>query len=448
MQLLKWKDYYNSRIVSAREAVKCIKSGDRVVLGHACGEPRTLPNAMVERANELRDVEVVHMVAMGEGRYAKPEMEGHFRHNGFFIGGPTRKAVAEGRADYTPCYFHQIPGLFRDGVLPVNVALITVTPPDKHGYVNLGVSVDYTLQIAKSADIVIAEVNPNMPHTGGDSSIRVQEIDYFVPSELPLLELTPPTLGEVEKAIGSHIASLIKDGDCLQLGIGAIPDAVLSYLGNKKDLGVHSEMVSDGVMNLVEAGIINGSCKNLHNGKIVITFAMGSRKFYEWLDENPMVESYPVDYVNDPAVIAKNDNLVSINSALSVDLLGQVAADTLGPRQFSGVGGQVDFVRGAANSKGGRSIIALPATAAKGTLSRIAVTLDKGQAVTTGRYDIDYVVTEFGIAALKGRTNLQRVEALINIAAPQFRSQLRKECKEFYGWGWDDEVEEEVAMTE
>jgi len=445
--LLKWQDYYRSRIVSAQEAVKCIKSGDRVVLGHACGEPRVLPDAMVARASELRDVEVVHMVAMGKSLYAQPEMEGHFRHNGLFIGGPTRKAVAEGRADYTPCYFHQIPGLFREGVLPVNVALITVTPPNKHGFVNLGVSVDYTRQIVMSADIVIAEVNPNMPHTGGDSSIRIQDIDYFVPSELPILELNPPVLGEVEKAIGSNIASLIKDGDCLQLGIGAIPDAVLSFLEEKKDLGVHSEMVSDGVMKLVEAGVINCSRKNLHSNKIIITFAMGTRKFYEWLDENPMVEAYPVDYVNDPTVIAKNDNLVSINSALSVDLLGQVAADTLGPKQFSGVGGQVDFVRGATNSKGGRSIIAIPATAAKGTLSRIAVTLDRGQAVTTGRYDVDYVVTEFGVASLKGRTNLERSEALINIAAPQFRDQLRQERNQFYGWN-SNKVEAEVAMTE
>lgn len=432
--MLTWQDYYTGRIVSAEEAVKHIKSGDRVVLGHACGEPRLLPDAMVARADELRDVEVVHMVAMGQGRYAEPEMEGHFRHNGLFIGGPTRKAVAEGRADYTPCYFHQVPALFRDQVLPVNVAMVTVAPPDKHGFVNLGVSVDYTLEAIKSADLVIAEVNPNMPRTGGASSINLRDIDYFVPTELPLLELAPPNLGEVEKAIGSHIASLIQDGDCLQLGIGAIPDAVLSFLGNKNDLGIHSEMISDGVMNLVEAGVVNGRQKSLHNNKIVITFAMGSKKFYEWFDENPMIEAYPVDYVNDPNIIARNENLVSINSALSVDLLGQVAADTLGPKQFSGVGGQVDFVRGATNSRGGRSIIAVPSTAAKGTVSRISVALENGQAVTTGRYDVDYVVTEYGIAHLRGKTNHQRADALINIAAPQFRDQLLQDRKNFYGW--------------
>lgn len=427
-------NYYQNRIVSAQEAVAVIKSGDRVVLGHACGEPLLLVDAMVDRADELENVEVVHMVAMGKGRYCLPENAKSFRHNALFAGGPTRKAVAEGRADYTPCYFYQLPNLFRDEVLPVDVALITVTPPNKHGYVSLGISVDYTLQAVKSAKTVIAEVNPHMPHIGGASYLRLEEIDYFVPCEMPLKELGLPQIGDVEKAIGSNIASLIKDGDCLQLGIGAIPDAVMNFLHDKKDLGIHSEMISDGVMNLVEAGVVNCKQKNLHRDKIIITFAMGSRKFYEWLDENPLIEAYPVDYVNNPMIAGRNDNLVSINSALSVDLLGQVAADTLGPTQFSGVGGQVDFVRGAANSKGGRSIIALPATAAKGNLSRICTALDKGQAVTTSRHDVDYVVTEFGIAHLKGKTNLQRTEALIDIAAPQFRDDLAGQRKELYGW--------------
>jgi 4-hydroxybutyrate CoA-transferase len=429
-----WRQYYEEHTVTAAEAVKLVKSGDRVVLGHACGEPQLLPDALVERAPEVEKVEIVHMVAMGKGRYCLPEYEKSFRHNAIFAGGPTRKAIAEGRADYTPCFFYQVPSLFRDGVLPVDFAFITVSEPDKYGFVNLGVSCDYTLQLVKSAKTVIAEVNPHMPRTGGSASVKVTDIDYFVPCDLPLVQLAPPKIGEVEKAIGSNIASLIKDGDCLQLGIGAIPDAVLTFLGEKKDLGIHSEMISDGVKKLVEEGVVNCTKKTINNGKITITFAMGSGEFYEWLDNHPMIDMQPVDYVNDPFVVSQNDNLVAINSALSVDLLGQVAADCLGPKQFSGVGGQVDFVRGAARSKGGRAIIALPATAAKGTVSRICAALEYGQAVTTGRYDVDYVVTEYGIAALKGKTTLARSEALINIAAPQFREQLRADRKALYGW--------------
>ena len=430
--MLKWQDHYNSRVTSAQEAVKYIKSGDRVVLGHACGEPGILPEAMVARASELKDVEVVHMVAMGKGLYAQPEMEGHFRHNGLFIGGPTRKAVSEGRADYTPCFFSEIPVLFREKRLPVDVALITVTPPDQHGFVSLGVSVDYTLQAIRSAKTVLAEVNPNMPRTHGDSYIRVDEIDYFVPSELPIKELQPPAIGDVEKEIGRHIASLIEDGSTLQLGIGAIPDAVLKFLTDKHDLGIHSEMFSDGVMDLAEGGVVNCAKKTLHPGKMIVTFLMGTKKLYKWVDENPLVEMYPVDYVNDPYVIMRNDKMVAINSALQVDALGQAAADTLGPIQFSGVGGQVDFVRGAARSKGGKAIIALPATAAKGKVSRIAATLDHGASVTTSRNDIDYVVTEFGIAALRGKTVRERMEALVNIAHPDFRSEIRDQIKATY----------------
>lgn len=430
--MLNWQEHYNSRIVTAEEAVKNIKSGDRVVLGHACGEPRVLPEAMVNRYQELQDVEVVHMVAMGKGLYAQPDMQGHFRHNGLFIGGPTRKAVTEGRADYTPCFFSEIPGLFRNKVLPVDVALITVTPPDQHGFCSLGVSVDYTLQIVKSARIVIAEVNPNMPRTHGNSSVKVEEIDYFVPSELPLLELARPNIGDVETEIGRHIATLIDDGATLQLGIGAIPDAVLGFLTAKNDLGIHSEMFSDGVMELAQAGVVNCSRKTLHPGKMVVTFLMGTRKLYDWVHENPMVEMYPVDYVNDPYVVAQNDKMVAINSALQVDVLGQVAADTLGPVQFSGVGGQVDFVRGAARSRDGKSIIALPSTAAKGTVSRITPVLDRGAAVTTSRNDVDYVVTEYGIAALRGKTVRERMESLIQIAHPDFREQIRDEVKKLY----------------
>lgn len=430
---MNWKTYYGQHMVPAEEAVKIIKSGDRVVHGHACGEPTPLVEAMVDRAAELEGVEIVHMVSMGKAKYCQPEYAKSFRHNSLFVGATSRQAINEGRGDYTCCYFSEIPLLFRNNLLPVDVALITVSPPDKLGFVSLGISVDYTKQAALSAKTVIAAVNPNMPRIGGDSYLHISDINYFVPTEEPLIELKPPTLGDLEKAIGSNVAGLIKDGDCLQLGIGALPDAVLSFLGGKNDLGIHSEMISDGVMNLVEAGVITCKKKTFKPRKAVITFAMGTAQFYEWLNDNALVESYPVDFTNDAFVIAQNDNMVSINSAISVDMQGQVAADTLGPRQFSGVGGQVDFVRGSNRSKGGRSIIAMPSTAAKGKASRIVAALERGQAVTTSRNDVAYIVTEHGVADLKGKTIRQRAEALIAIADPQFQDQLREEFLDLYG---------------
>jgi 4-hydroxybutyrate CoA-transferase len=430
---MNWKTYYKQCTVSAKEAVRAIKSGDRVVLGLGCGEPLCLVDAMVDRGDELEAVEIVQMFAPRKERYWEPDYAKSFKLNSLFVSPPARQAVSEARADYTCCNFSEIPLLFRDDLLPVDVALITVSTPDKGGFVSLGISVDYTKQAALSAKTVVAAVNANMPRTGGESYLHATDIDYFVPTEEPLTELKPPTLGDLEKAIGSNVASLIRDGDCLQLGIGALPDAVLSFLGEKNDLGIHSEMISDGVMNLVEAGVITCKAKTFKPGKAVITFAMGTRQFYGWLNNNALVESYAVDFTNDACVIAQNDNMVSINSAISVDLQGQVAADTLGPRQFSGVGGQVDFVRGANRSKGGRSIIALPSTGAKGKVSRIVAALDQGQAVTTPRNDVAYVVTEHGIAGLKGKTMRQRAEALVAIAAPEFREQLREEFRELYG---------------
>jgi 4-hydroxybutyrate CoA-transferase len=429
---MNWQDYYRSRTTTAEEAVKAVKSGDRVVLGHACGEPQSIVDALIDRASELTNVEIAHEVPMGKGLYCLPEYEKSFRHNALFAGKPSRQAIKEGRADYTSIYLHELPFLFRSGVFPIDVAMVTVSPPDEKGMVSLGISVDYTYQAVKSAKTVIAEVNPNMPRTGPNSMLPVQEFDYFVEVDRPLIELEPPVIGEVERTIGQNIADLIQDGDCLQLGIGAVPDAILSFLTEKKDLGIHSEMISDGVMNLVQSGVINCSRKNYYPNKIVITFAMGTGAFYKWLDNNPMIEGLPVDITNLPTNVAQNDNMVAINSALSVDLLGQVAADTLSGIQFSGVGGQVDFVRGTAYSKGGRAIIALPSTAAKGTVSRIVNTLAPGQAVTTGRYDVDYIVTEYGAAHLKWKTNRERAKALINIAAPEYRDQLRFEYERLY----------------
>ncbi|MDR1660095.1 MAG: 4-hydroxybutyrate--acetyl-CoA CoA transferase [Desulfovibrio sp.] len=431
---MNWQQHIARNTVTPEEAVQSVKSGDRVVFAHAAGSPESLVKALVARGSSLRNVEIVHMVALNDSPYCKPEYQGNFRFNGLYLSGGTRAAVAEGRADYTPIFFAQIPDLFRNGVLPVDAALITVSPPDAQGKVSLGVSVDYTRQAALSAKLTIAEINPNMPHVGGGALLDATEVDVFVNSSDPLLELSPPVIGEVEAAIGRHIAELIPDGACLQLGIGAIPDAVLHSLGDKKDLGIHSEMVSDGVMSLVEKDVVNCSRKTLHPGKIIITFAMGSRKFYEWLNNNPLIEGYPVDYVNDPRVIGQNDNLVSINSALSVDLLGQVAADSMGPRQFSGVGGQVDFVRGASFSKGGRSVIAMPSTASKGRISRICSAFDRGQPVTTSRNDVDTIVTEHGVADLKGKTNPARARSLIAVAAPEFREGLARDAFEIYGW--------------
>ncbi len=403
--------------------------------GHATGSPETLLAAMVENSSRLKDVEIVHMVSMGKSDYCRPEHQQAFRHHSLFAGGITRDLIAQGKAEYTPCFFKDIPGLFKENILPVDVALITVSPPDKSGNVSLGVSVDYTLQAALSAKTVIAEVTPHMPAIPGTSFLHVSQINAFVETDRPVITMDPPAIGDIEQAIGANVAQLIRDGDCLQLGIGAIPDAVLNFLDEKKDLGIHSEMISDGVMGLAEKGVITGRNKNLHPYKIIISFAMGTQGFYQWLDNNSMVEIYPVDYTNNPFVIAENDNMVSINSAISVDLLGQVAADALGTRQFSGVGGQVDFVRGARGSKGGRSVIAIPSTAARGKVSRIVPGLDRGQAVTTSRNDVDYVVTEYGIAQLRGRTVKQRARALIEIAHPEFREQLSSDFEALFFLG-------------
>ncbi|HQA07621.1 MAG TPA: acetyl-CoA hydrolase/transferase C-terminal domain-containing protein [Syntrophomonadaceae bacterium] len=430
---MNWQDYYQSRICTPQEAVKAIKSGDYVVVGHACGEPRSLTKAMSERYAELKDVKVVHRVGMGECLYAQPGMEEHFRHISLFAGANSRQAIYEGRADYLPRFISEIPALFLEGHIPVDVALVTVSPPDKNGYCSLGISVDYTLPAAKMAKTIIAEVNTNMPRTHGDSFLSVKEIAHIVLSDEPLMEVQPVPQTEVEKQIGHYCAELIEDGSTMQMGIGAIPDATLAAMMHKKDLGIHTEMFSDGVIPLVEAGVINGSKKTLHPNKIVSTFMMGTEKLYKWVDDNPVVEMHPEHYVNDPWVIAKNYKVVSINSALQVDVLGQVAADALGPKQFSGVGGQIDFIRGAKRSiGGGKSIIAIPSTAAGGKVSRIVPALYEGTAVTTTRNEVDYVVTEYGIAKLSGKTNLERLKALVAISHPDFRDEIMSKARKLY----------------
>lgn len=428
-----WKNTYSERRMTAAEAVRKIKSGDRVVVGHASGSPEVLLGAMMENRSEYKDVEIVHMVAMGPSEYCKGENAGHFLHNSLFAGATSRESINEGRAVFTPCHFSQIPRLFAEKKLPVDVTLCMLSTPDEHGFCSYGISVDYTKPAAENSKMIIAEVTPHMPRTLGNSFIHVSRIDCIVETDSKPIALTPPRITPNDEKIGQYCAELIRDGDCLQLGIGAVPDAVLCFLKHKKDLGIHTEMFSDGVVDLVNSGVITCARKNYHPGKMVATFFMGSEKLYRFVNNNPMVEMYPVDYTNNPAIIARNDNMVSINSALQVDLLGQAVSDTIGFRQFSGSGGQGDFVRGAAWSRGGRSILAFHSTASNGKISKIVPVIDEGAVVTTPRTDVHYIVTEYGIAELYGKTVRQRAESLISIAHPDFREGLEKSLRERYG---------------
>lgn len=424
-----WREIYKSRLVSAEEAVKAIKPGNRVVLGHACGEPRALVQALLARGPELEEVEIVHLLKMGQPDFCLPEMASRLRSNALFVSGANREAVRTGRADYTPCFFSEVPRLFRQGYLPVDAALVQVSPPDKHGFCSFGVSVDYTKSGAESARLVIAQVNRHMPRTLGNCFIHVSQFDYIVEADIPLYEVPRANLSAEEEMIGHYVAELVEDGSTLQLGIGAIPEAALLFMKDKKDLGIHTEMFSDAVVEAYHRGIITNRLKTINPGKIIATFLMGTKALYDFVDDNPAVEMHPVDYSNDIFVISRHEKMVAINSALQVDLTGQVCADTIGRLQYSGVGGQVDFVRGASRSPGGKAIIAMPATAAQGKISRIVPLLDPGAAVTTSRNDVHYVVTEYGIADLRGKTLRQRALALTAIAHPQFREELRKEMQ-------------------
>lgn len=425
---MSWKKIYSDKICTAKEAVKHIKSGNRVAIAHACSEPITLVDAMVEFADEYdyKDVEIVHMVPMRKPAYCQAEMSGKFRHNGLFLGMGTKDAVASGRADFTPVFFSEVPNLLRTTLTP-DVALLQVSEPDEHGYCSYGLSCDYTKAASEAAKMRIAQVNKNMPRTLGDNFIHLKDLDYIVPVDTPIIQLQPPVISDVQRKIGENIASLVNDRDCLQLGIGAIPDAVLLFLKNKHDLGIHSEMFSDGVVELIEAGVITNKYKQIDVGQCVASFLMGTDRLYSYVNNNPSVRMMPVDYVNDPRVICQNDNVVSINSCVEVDLMGQVCSEAIGLKQISGVGGQVDFVRGARMSRGGRTIIAMPSTAAGGTVSKIVGFLTQGAPVTTSRNDVDYIVTEHGIAQLYGKTLRERGRKLIKIAAPEFREELESE---------------------
>lgn len=425
---IEWKKLYQEKKTTFEKAVNLVKSGDRIVAGHAAGEPSALLNELVNQKDRLYNVEIAHMIALGHSKYCTPELEKHFKHNSFFAGPGSRKAIKEKRADFTPVFFSEIPRLFKENILPVDVAFIQVSSPNEKGFCSYGVSVDYTKAAADSAKLVIAEINAQMPFTY-NSFIHISEIDCFVEIDQPLLEIPNPKISEIEEAIGKYVASLVPDRANLQLGIGAIPDAALLYLTGKKDLGIHTEMFSDGVLNLYEAGIITNKYNNLNPGKFTACFLLGTKRLYDFVNNNKDINMQPVDYTNNILAAGGVDNLISINSAIQVDLFGQICADKIGYQQYSGVGGQVDFVRAASISPGGKSIIAMPSAAKNNTISKIVLQFEEGACVTTSRNDVHYVVTEYGIADLRGKTTRQRAEALINIAHPDFRESLSEEAR-------------------
>jgi acyl-CoA hydrolase len=417
------------RIVSAAEAVAGIKSGEQVYVHSAAATPSVLLDALVARADELSDVKIVHFHIEGPGPHLRPEMAAHFRHRALFIGPNARAAVNEGRAEYIPTFLSDVPLLIRRGVLPIDSVLVNVSRPDRHGFCSLGTSVIAMPSALRHARTVIAQINARVPRTLGDSFVHVDDIDLAVEADQPPYAIEPPAVGDGERHIGEYVADLVPDGATVQLGIGAIPAAVAGALAGKRDLGIHTEMMTDVVRDLVEAGIVTGRAKEINPGHIVATFMLGTQRLYDWADDNPMVEMRPADYTNDTAVIRRFKKMVAINSAIEIDLTGQVCADSIGPRMYSGVGGQMDFIRGAALSEEGRAIIALPSTAAGGTVSRIAPYLAQGAGVVTTRAHVQTVVTEYGVAELHGRSIPERVRQLIAIAHPDFRSGLENEAR-------------------
>jgi len=423
-----WRDRHGAKIKTASGALSLLKPGQRLFIGSACGTPQKLVQALADCPTE--DVEITHLLTLGVAPYAQEKLAARYRANAFFISANVRPAVWEGRADYTPIFLSEIPDLFKLGRFPLDVALIHVTPPDEHGFCSFGVSVDITKPAAEAARIVIAEVNPQMPRTLGDCFIHVDEIDCIVENDAPIYEFVTPGPSEVTQRIAKNVADLIEDGSTIQVGYGGIPNALLSYLKEKKDLGVHTEVFSDSVIDLIDSGVINCRRKTFHPGKVVASFAMGSQKLFRYIHNNPMFEFHPVSYTNDPFVIAQNDKMVSINSALEIDLTGQVCSDSIGYRFYSGIGGQVDFVRGAARSRDGKAIIVLRSTRDNDQHSRIVPTLTEGAGVVTSRGDVHYVATEWGVAYLHGKTVRERALALISIAHPKFRSELLRLAKE------------------
>jgi len=432
-----WTSTYKSRVVTAEEAVRAVKSGNRIFLTGNVSVPQKVLAALVEYAPQLENVEICQALTVGSADYVSPAMEGHLRVNSIFISSNIRQAVHEGRADFTPVMLSEFPLLFKRGLLPLDVAMIHVSPPDEHGFCSLGVEVGLTKTPAESARIIIAEVNEQMPRTLGDSFIHVSRLNYIVPVDYPISEFSVGAGSPYDKVgrIAGYIAELIPNGATMQLGIGAIPDAVLKYLFDKKDLGIHTELFSDGVIDLFNAGVITNAQKTLHPGKIVAGFMIGTKRLYSWADDNPLIELHRTEYVNDPFVIAQNERMVAINSAIEIDLTGQVCADSIGPKLYSGVGGQLDFVYGASRSKGGVPVIALPSTNTMRdgrVISKIAPMLQTGAGVVTSRNHVRYIVTEYGVADLYGKTIRQRANQLIQIAHPDFREDLEKQAQELH----------------
>ena len=425
-----WLSDYKSKLKTAEEAVSVIRSGDQVYYAGNAAIPQALVEALARRKDELQDVHLSHVLLLGEDPLSSPDMAGHFRHNSLFVGPADRDAVNDGRADYVPIFLYQIPRLFQEGIVPLDVAMVQCSPPDEHGFMSLGVETLASKAACQAAKTVIVQVNEKMPRVLGDSFLHVRNVSAIVEDTRPLPTLDPRPATEVEKAIGDHILKLIEPGATIQMGIGGIPDAVFAAMEGNLDLGIHTEMISDGAMRAIERGVVTGARKSLHPGKVIITFALGSTELYEFLDNNPLIEAHPVDYVNDPFINSQNDNLVAVNSAIELDLTGQVCSDSIGPYIYSGFGGQVDFIRGAARSKGGKPIIAVPSTARKGKASRIVPFLKQGAGVVTSRADVHYVVTEFGVAQLFGKNLRERAEALIQVAHPDFREELEKAAKE------------------
>lgn len=429
-----WTRIYESKITTADQAAAVVPDGASIFLTGNCSVPRHLLRALVDRARagQVEALRIHQVLTIGDADYVSPDLEGKMRVNTMFVSPNVRQAVNEGRADFTPVFLSEIPGLFKRGIVPLDIAFVHLSPPDEHGFCSYGIEVGLTKPAAESAAMVIAEVNDRMPRTLGDSFIHVSKLTHVVQVDYPLVELPQGEPGEMEKAIGMHVAELVPDGATMQLGIGAIPDGVLYFLRDKRHLGIHTELFSDGVVDLVERGVVTNERKSVHRGKIICGFILGSERLYRFVHDNAMVEFHPQDYVNDPFVIAQNDSMVSINSAIEVDLTGQVCADSMGHYFYSGVGGQLDFVRGASRSKGGRPIIALPSTAKDGAISRIVPALKPGAGVVTTRNDVHYVVTEYGVADLYGKSIRQRVEALIAIAHPNFRADLRHRARELH----------------
>jgi 4-hydroxybutyrate CoA-transferase len=428
-----WKSIYQERLTTAEKAIQAVKSGNRVFMTGNVAVPQILLAALVAHAPNLKDVEICHALSICSSDYVGPEMEGHLRANVLFISPAVRKAVQEGRADFTPVLLSEFPLLFKNNVLPVDLSLIHVSPPDEHGFCSLGVEVGLTKSPTETAKIIIAEVNDQMPRSLGDSFIHVSQLTHIVRVSYPIppMPMSGETIDPITKKVAGYVAELIPDGATMQLGIGAIPDAILKFLKYKRDLGVHSELISDGVIDLVETGVITNACKSLLPGKIVLGFVLGTQRLYDWINNNPICEFRRTEFVNDPFIIAQNDKMVAINSAIEIDLTGQVCADSIGPKFFSGVGGQLDFIYGASRSKGGVPIIAMPSTEVLkdgAMISKIVPTLKLGAGVVTSRNHVHFVVTEYGIADLYGKTVRQRVKSLIGIAHPDFRLDLEKQA--------------------